>query len=363
MPKADPYFIEAAAKVLDILALFGEHDEIRLKDVMSRLGLVKSTAFRFLYTLEQKGAIERTPGGLSYRRVRRHRIGFVSISNDIPFVAEVERGIEREAARNGIELILRHHRFDSAALLAQVDELLASDIRLLLCYNPDEYVSHVLADRCANQRVPVVAITFPVPGARVFGVNNYRAGVVGGEGLGEHIARRWSGVLDRAVVLDIPGSSPAQGARITGMVEGLRTRVDLPEERILHLHPDRRTSTAEVAMREVLQAKGRPGRIAVLCYNDLNALGALRAVEAAGRTNDVAILSQGGVAEVREHVRRPRSAMWGAVAHFPERFGQGLIPVLLRLLRGETIPAATYTEHVLLTRSNIARYYPVPERD
>jgi ribose transport system substrate-binding protein len=358
MPKPDPYYIEAASKVLDVLALFGEHDEVRLTDVMDRVGLIKSTAFRFLYTLEKKGVIERAPNGRSYRRVRRHRVGFVSISASIAFVSEVERGIQAEAGRCGIDVLLRHHEFDSDLLITQVNELLSSDIRLLLTYNPNEYISHVLADRCAASGVPVIAITFPVPGARVFGVNNYRAGVTGGEGLGEHIARKWGGNVDHVVVLDIPGSSPAQGARITGMIEGLRTRVDVPRGKILHLHPDRRTAPAHPAMREVLAKYSKSRHIAVLCYNDVNALGALAAVEQADRTDDVVILSQGGVEDVRAHLRKRRSAIWGAVAHFPEKFGQRLIPVALRLLRGEAAPAVTYTDHVLLTRANVGRYYP-----
>lgn len=358
MGKPDPYYIEAAARVLDVLDLFGEHDIVRLTDVIERLGLVKSTAYRLLYTLEKKGCIERLPEGRSYRRRRRHRVGFASISDRIQFVAEVERGIAAEAQRAGLELLVRHHEFDPRRLLEGVEALLASGISLLLCYNPDEHQSHVVADRCAQAGVPIVAITFPVPGARLFGVNNYRAGLAGGEGLGERIIRRWSGQVDRVVVLDIPGSSPAQQARVTGMLEGLRKSVVVPPAKVLHLHTDRQRVNAEVALRDVLDRHPRTRRMAVLCYNDVNALGALRAVEAAGRSEDVLILSQGGTAEVRAHLRRRRSALWGAVAHFPERFGQTVVPMVFRILRGEAAPPTTYTEHVLLTCGNVDRYYP-----
>jgi ribose transport system substrate-binding protein len=360
MPRQEPdrYYIEAAARVLDVLELFSEHEEVRLTDAMTRLGLIKSTAFRFLYTLEKKGYIERTAGGKSYRRVRSHRIGFASISPAIPFVSEVERGITAEAAKAGLDLHIRHHQFESARLIADVEQLLQLNIRLLLCYNPDEYVSHIVADKCASAGVPVIAITFPVPGARIFGINNYRAGLAGGEGLGEQIARRWSGGPDKVVVLDIPGSSPAQQARITGMLEGLRKNVPLEPSSIVHLHCDRVVKTAEVAMGETLGRFRQARRMAVLCYNDVNALGALRALQTAGRTQDAAILSQGAVRDVRLQLRSRRGAMWCAVAHFPERFGAGLMPLISRLLRAEDVPATTFTEHVLLTPANVRRYYP-----
>ena len=50
---------------------------------------------------------------------------------------------------------------------------------------------------------------------------------------------RWSGALDRVVVLDIPGSSPAQRARNTGMVEGLRRNVRVPDNKLMHIHVER----------------------------------------------------------------------------------------------------------------------------
>ncbi len=358
MAKPDPYFIEAAAKALDVLELFGECDEVRLTDVIAKLHLIKSSAFRLLYTLEKKEYIERIPGSRSYRKRRRHRIGFASMSASIPFVMEVEKSLAAEAARSGIELLVRRHEFLPGRALSDVEDLLASGISLLICYNPDEVMSHVIADRCAQAGVPIWAITFPAPGARIFGVNNYRAGLNGGEGLGDHLARRWAGEIDKVVLLDIPGNSPAQQARMTGMLEGLRKKVQIPEAAVVHLHTDRQRVTAQEAMRGVLAASKEARHIAVLCYNDANAIGAMHATEQAGRIKDVQILSQGGIEEVRAELRKARSALWGAVAHFPELFGPKLIPLVLRTLRGDTVPATNYTEHVLLTRTNVDRYYP-----
>ena len=358
MGKPDRYLIEAAARVLDVLELFNQADEVRLADVAAKLNLVKSTAFRLLYTLEAKGLIERMPNGRSFRKRMRYRIGMLSVSKSIVFVSEVERGIEAEAKRAGLDVIIRHHEFDPARVVQEAEALLAQGLSLLLCYNPDEHLSHIIADRCATLNVPVVAITFPVPGARFFGINNYRAGLAGGEGLGEQISRRWAGSLDRVVVLDIPGSSPAQRARNIGMVEGLRRNVRVMDTKIIHVHVDRGGEGPAATVRSILTQLPNDRRIALLCYNDLNALGAVRAVEEAGRADQAAILSQGAIEPVRAALRKGRSPLWSAVAHFPERFGERLIPHLLGILRGETTPATIYTDHVLLTRSNVDRYYP-----
>jgi ribose transport system substrate-binding protein len=257
----------------------------------------------------------------------------------------------------GLDVLIRHHENDAVRLIQNVDEILAAGVSLLLCYNPDEHASHVIADRCSQAGVPVLAITFPVPGARLFGINNYRAGLVGGEGLGDEVRRRWDSRLDFVVVLDIPGNSPAQQARITGMIEGLRGKVGVNDESIVRVHIDRRKKTAISLVRELLEARPRARRIAILSYNDMNALDALRAVEEVKRSQHVLILSQGGVTEVRQELRRPGSPIWGAVAHFPERFGSKLVGLMRRILRGENVPATVYTEHVLLTRANVDAYY------
>ncbi len=353
----DPYLIEAVVKALDVLDLFQTREEVRLVDVTRELGLVKSTAFRILYTLEQQGCLERASDGRSYRRRRHHRIGMVSISNEIPFVAKVENGIQKEAAKKGMDLLLRHHENDFTRLIHTVEEILASGISLLLCYNPDEHASHVIADRCSEAGVPVLAITFPVPGARLFGINNYRAGLVGGEGLGEEVRRRWDSRLDFVAALDIAGDSPTQQARITGMIEGLRGKVAVNDDSIVRIHVDRRKQTAGALVRDLLQTHPKARRIAILSYNDINALGALHAVQEAKRSPHVLILSQGGVTEILQEIRKPGNPMWGAVAHFPEQYGPKLMTLVQRILRGESVAPTIYTEHALVTRANVDAYY------
>jgi ABC-type sugar transport system substrate-binding protein len=341
--------------MLDVLDLFREgHRELALADVASRCGMVKSTAFRMLYTLEKKGYIERVANSRRYRRRERYRVGFASVSATIPFAMDINRGIQNEAHRNGIDLLITYNEFDPEATVHNVEQLIESSVKLIIVYNSDERISHVIADRCARANIPIVAITFPIPGAATtFGINNYRAGLTGGEALGAHIARAWQGRLDRAVLLDIQGSSPAQQARLTGMLEGMRKRVDVPADAVLHLHTEYKRRSAGKLMQQFLARNPSLRRIAVLSYNDENALRAAEAIREAGRCPHVLMLSQGGVAAVRAEMARRGTCFWGTVAHFPERFGTGLIPVVLRILRGETVPNVIWTPHALITRADL----------
>jgi ribose transport system substrate-binding protein len=46
------------------------------------------------------------------------------------------------------------------------------------------------------------------------------------------------------------------------------------------------------------------------------------------------------------------------VAYFPESYGERVIALAIRILAGEKVPLTTYTNHVVLTTSNLDQYYP-----
>jgi ABC-type sugar transport system substrate-binding protein len=55
---------------------------------------------------------------------------------------------------------------------------------------------------------------------------------------------------------------------------------------------------------------------------------------------------------------KPDSPLVGSTASFPEKYGDKLIPLMLRMAKGEKVPGEVYTDHVFLTRENVAQYYP-----
>jgi hypothetical protein len=45
----------------------------------------------------------------------------------------------------------------------------------------------------------------------------------------------------------------------------------------------------------------------------------------------------------------------------PERYGEKLMALALKILQGESVPPAVYMNHVFINADNIDRYYPVVE--
>lgn len=77
------YFVTALARGMQLLEAFsGERQQLSLTEAAARAGLEKSTAFRFVYTLEQLGYLERDPETKRFRlSLKLLRFGFAALNS------------------------------------------------------------------------------------------------------------------------------------------------------------------------------------------------------------------------------------------------------------------------------------------
>jgi len=80
-----------------------------------------------------------------------------------------------------------------------------------------------------------------------------------------------------------------------------------------------------------------PGRILVAAVNDPSALGAARAFQEAGRSEDCAIVCQNAQPDARAELRAAATPLVGSVGFFPERYGDAVIRLALDLLGRRTL--------------------------
>jgi ribose transport system substrate-binding protein len=85
-----------------------------------------------------------------------------------------------------------------------------------------------------------------------------------------------------------------------------------------------------------------------ISFNDDAAIGALNAAYKLHRQGDVIIVGQGADRRVREALRDPESRIIGSTAYWPERYGEKIIPLALKILRGEPVPPAIYIAHTFV---------------
>ena len=290
----------------------------------------------------------------------QYTLGFANESEELPFAVEVRRGLEQAAAvQNNIDLVIADNKLSGKEALRVADKLIARNVDLVIEYQIDHKAGGLLMDKFQQANIPVIALDIPMVGATFFGVDNYRAGHVAGVAMGQWLQKEWQGAFDRMLVLEEPRAGVLPAARIQGQLDGVTEILkEISAEKLIFLDSGNTSSMSEAQVYKTLQSIPKLQHIAVLSFNTDAAMGALRAARRLGREQDVAIVGQGADRLLLDEIQQPGSRVIGATSYMPERYGEQLIKLALKILQGEPAPPAVYTKHVFLNKDNVNLYYP-----
>lgn len=304
-----------------------------------------------------------SPKKVSYA-VPRYKIGFANLDERTPFGVLVRQGIEKAAKEAGnVDLVEADNQLSGAKALENANNFITQGVQGAIEFQTEEKFGQAIMDKFNAAHIPVIAIDIPMPGATFFGVNNYPAGHMAGVGLGKWVKKNWGGKIDALVMLELPQSGPIPAERLRGEREGLESVIGkIPEAKVRHLDSQNTLEHARDVMADTLTTLPNARHIAVVCINDDTALGAINAAETVGRANDLAVVAVDASPRGRETIRKPNSRQIGSTASFPERYGEKLIPDMIKLINGDKLPAKIYTDHVFITRDNVDQYYPDDSR-
>jgi ribose transport system substrate-binding protein len=364
------YFVEAASKLLDVLESFSSRDEeLSITEVARRTSLTYSSAFRLLYTLENRGYVMRVAGRKRYRLTpprRRFRIGYAGLQAS-RFQREVTWSLVSAAHKLAVVLVVRHNdEFNISKAILNADRLLSENIDFLIEYQFNETAGHVIAAKCQEAGVPCLAINVPQPGAYYFGGNNYATGTLAGEFLSQFTHTQWKGRPVKCIVLPGKGLPSTQEARIAGLQNSLCK--ELPQFKrsdVIIAPPTLSSNEAYTVTREILQNVGGSGqRLLFAAITDPLGFGAEKALREAALEDHSIIIGQGGARDARQHIESG-GAFRASVAFFPDTYGERVLSLALQVLEGRKVALASYANHVVLTPENLREYYPAegPVRD
>jgi ribose transport system substrate-binding protein len=263
-----------------------------------------------------------------------------------------------------MDLVFYDNQRDGGKAIANAVDAIGRKVNLYIQYHQDPAANLAVAEKLRAAGIPVLAVNYPVPGAPLYTAANLEAGRLAGDALGAFATRTWPGQpLLGVLVGALADQASRTPERAQGVAEGLKRH--LPTLRPLNL--DTRGNPTQVALLLGKAIAAHPSaKILVAAMDDATALAAKAALEAAGRTQDAAIVSHGvdrsihgGVSERKEIDPYNRgSIVIGSVAFYLDRYGYDILPLTLRMLRGEPVPARTSTRHQLITAANVWREYP-----
>jgi ribose transport system substrate-binding protein len=363
-PASDTTENRSVARACDILKCFETaRDPLGLAEVAAMTTLNKATAYRIISTLVTEGMIERlakntyAPAFHSAKR-KTCRIGFASQSEEFAFSRLVSESIQTAAYDARVDLLVLNNRYSAAAAVRNAELFVREHVDLVIEFQTSQERATTVSSRLMDASIPIIAIEIPHPNATYFGANNQRAGMIAGKALVHACQERWKGRFDELVLLELPAAGPLVHSRLTTMVSEVRRAFpEIAADRIRYINGNGCLDDSMEAMRRYLR-RGAKQNILLGAINDPSCLGALRALEEAGRGEDCLAVSHNGSLEARLELRRPGSSLIGSVAYFPEQYGEAVIRLALDKLQGKTVPAASFVKHELLTRETVDTLYP-----
>jgi ribose transport system substrate-binding protein len=277
---------------------------------------------------------------------------------------DVRRSFELAARSLPVDMIYYDNAGDEETAVSNATDAISQKVDLLIEYNGETAANPEIARKAAAAGIPVLAISYPVGDAPLYSANNYEAGRIAGHALGAFSKQSWPDETPVAAVLgDLGDPSDAVGQRIKGIMFGLHAEFPGVEPTMLDSggQPQRGDDLLTKYMRQQARSK-----VLVATLDDSTALWAKTAVEVAVRINDCVIVSQGldrtihgGAHEKKEIDPTNRaSVVLGSVAYFMDRYGYDVLPLALKMLKGQSVPPHSFTQHVLVTGANVFKEYP-----
>lgn len=284
------------------------------------------------------------------------KVGFANISEEFPFTVQVREGIERVAAECGLELIVADNDLDQQKVQTNLRNFVTQDVDGVIQFPIDEASGPATCDLIEG--IPVITIDIKMDPCAIFmGADNVAAGRLAGEALGTWARENWDCEIDAFFRLESPSAGEVNTIRVDGQQEGFESVCGpIPDDKVKVIAGESIIEDVRRLTTDQLTALPDATRIAVVAIDDDSSLGATAAFEAAGRLDQAAIVGQGADVSSRDVIR---DGTWvGSTAYFPERYGEFLIPNIIRLINGEDVPDPILVEHVFIDQSNIDEYYP-----
>jgi len=256
------------------------------------------------------------------------KIGLIVSTLNNPFFVTLKEGAEAKAADLGIELVVLDSQNDAAAELSNMEDLLTQGVDVILI-NPTDSDAVGNAIKAANAKgVPVITLD---RGANAGEVVTHIASdnVAGGLMAGEYVVELLGG---KGKVVELEGIAGTSAARDRG--QGFNDAIGASSIEVVakQVADFDRTKGLSV-MENILQAQ--PEIDAVFAHNDEMALGALKAIEAAGK--NIIVVGFDATDDAVKSVQDGKMA--ATVAQQPSLIGELGVDAAKKVMDGATLDA------------------------
>ena len=277
---------------------------------------------------------------LSAPAMAKDAIALVISTLDNPFFVTLKEGAEKQAKALDYDLVVLDSQNDPAKELANVEDISVRGVKILLI-NPTDSDAVGNAIAVANQKkLPVITLDRAANKGQVI-AHIASDNTAGGEMAGNYIAEKLG---KGAKIIQLEGIAGTSAARERGA--GFAKAAQANDFKILASQPaDFDRSKGLNVMENLLTAQ--PEVQGVFAQNDEMALGALRAIQAAGK-KDLVLVGFDGTDDGVKAVKGGKMA--ATIAQQPEKIGEIGVHTADKVLKGEKVEASIPVELKLINQ-------------
>jgi ribose transport system substrate-binding protein len=315
----------------------------RTPPILTRLGLAAAAA-----ALVACGGSGGVPAGgaatSAAPAAARPVIGVSLLTRTHPFYQDLEAGLRESAERHGYDVSVQAGEFDVARQKDQIESFIVSKVAAIVLAPCDSKSIGTSIQEANRAGIPVFTADIAVLAEGVRVVSHVASDNVAGGRLAADALAKALGGKGKVAIIDHPE------------VESVIQRVKGFEARLASAYPDIKVvaklsgrGTKDMAFRtaeDILQAHGDLDGI--FGINDDSALGALAAVEKAGRTGRVTIVGFDAIPEARAAIAAGK--IYADVIQQPREIGARSVDAVADYLAGKPVAPVTLIDCQLYTR-------------
>jgi ribose transport system substrate-binding protein len=279
------------------------------------------------------------------------RVALVLKTLNSPFFITLKQGAEQAAQNHDVQLVVQapEREIDVEKQMQIIENLIQTQVDAI-CVSPSGSRELLPAIAKANQAdIPVLIIDTRIDETAAeeqdiktvtfIGSDNYQ----GGKLAGEYVGNLSDNLLNVVILEGIPGHETGDN-RLRGFTDAVKT---YPNIQIIASQPANwERDQGYNVMQNLLQA--HPDIDVVFACNDLMALGAMEAVMAAAKIEQIRIIGFDAVEEARQEIKRGN--MEASIAQHPEEMGRLAVEYALKSIQSETIPEYIPVKIELITQ-------------
>lgn len=285
-------------------------------------------------------------GGLMSPASAGYRIGvsYQNLQNE--FIVNIAKAVEAKAKDLDVTLIESDGQGKAEVQISQVENFIAQHVDAILLIPFDKEGCVPAVQKAVAAKIPLVVFNAQV--ANVELANTYVGSddVEAGRIEMQYIADLLKGKGNIAIIHG-PNGHSAEVQRTEGNKEILKK---YPDIQVLFEQTANWDRAQALSLTENWLQTGKPLN-AVVAQNDEMALGAYKAIEAAGKAKDIPVIGIDAIADALKSVKDGKMA----ATVFQDAHGQGAtaVEMAVKILKGEEVPKVVNIPFKLITKENV----------